>query len=52
MRTRAYRTSDLSGLVQLFHETVHAVGTPHYTREELEAWAPNDLRPEDWARRL
>jgi putative acetyltransferase len=52
MRIRAYRTRDLPALVALFRETVHAVGAAVYTPEELAAWAPADLRPEDWARRV
>jgi len=52
MRIRPYRAGDLSTLVDLFHETVHAVGAGHYTQDELDAWAPRDLRPEDWAPRL
>lgn len=52
MRIRAYRSGDLAGIAELFRETVHAVGARHYARKELDAWAPDDLRPEDWAPRL
>lgn len=52
MRIRAYRTRDLPALVALFRETVHAVGAAAYTPEELAAWAPADLRPEDWTPRV
>lgn len=52
MRIRAYRTRDLPALVALFRETVHAVGAAAYTLEELTAWAPADLRPEDWTPRV
>jgi len=52
MRIRAARPGDLPDLVTLFRETVHALGRGHYTPQELAAWAPADLRPEDWAPRL
>lgn len=52
MRTRLYQPGDLPGLIELYRETVHAVGAAHYTRQELTAWAPDDLCPEDWAPRL
>ena len=52
MRIRAAREGDLPGLIELYRETVHAVGAAHYSRQELAAWAPDDLGPEDWAPRL
>lgn len=52
MRIGATRPDDLPGLVALFRETVHALGVGHYTPQELDAWAPADLGPEDWASRL
>jgi putative acetyltransferase len=52
MRTRGYQAGDLPGLLKLFRETVQAVGARHYTQQELAAWAPKDLRTEDWAPRL
>ena len=52
MRIRTARPDDLPGLVSLFRETVHALGPGHYTAQEIDAWAPADLRPEDWAPRL
>lgn len=52
MHIRAARDGDLPGLIELYRETVHAVGARHYTREELAAWAPDDLSPEGWAPRL
>jgi putative acetyltransferase len=52
MHIRAARDGDLPGLIDLFRETVHTLGAAHYTRQELAAWAPDDLRPEDWSPRL
>ena len=52
MRIRAAREGDLPGLIDLYRETVHAVGAGHYTRQQLAAWAPEDLAPADWAPRL
>lgn len=52
MRIRPYRADDLSPITELFRESVHHVGARHYSREELEAWAPAALRPADWQPRL
>lgn len=52
MRIRDARTGDLPGLIELFRETVQTVGAGHYGPQELDAWAPADLSPEDWAPRL
>ena len=52
MRIRAYCPRDLSCITKLFRETVHHIGAGHYSREELDAWAPADLRPADWQPRL
>lgn len=52
MHIRAVRPDDLPGLVALFRETVQAVGAGHYAPRELDAWAPPDLGPENWASRL
>ncbi len=52
MRIRAARDGDLPSLIDLYRATVHAVGAGHYTPQELAAWAPEDLGPEDWAPRL
>ena len=52
MRIRDVRPDDLPGLVALFHGTVRALGAGHYTPQELAAWAPADLDPEDWRPRL
>ena len=38
--------------MEMFHETVHAVGARRYTEEQLDAWAPDNLRAEDWTPRL
>ncbi len=35
-----YRASDLPGIVELFHDTVHALGARHYTQEELASRLP------------
>ena len=52
MHIRDARAGDLPGLIDLFRETVHAVGAGHYGPQALDAWAPADLSPEDWAPRL
>ncbi len=40
MRTRPYRASDLPGIIELFRDTVHAVGARHFAQEELASRLP------------
>lgn len=39
MIIRKYIDSDISGIVNLFYETVHSVNKRDYTEEQLNAWA-------------
>lgn len=48
MFLRNYTPDDNEVLTALFIDTVHTVCTSHYTPEELEAWAPHDLRVSLW----
>ena len=45
---RVYRTEDASSLTALFYDTVHRINAKDYTREQIMAWAPDDLDPEEW----
>lgn len=48
MTLRPYHPSDLEQIVQLFHDTVHAVCIRDYTEEQLKAWAPGQIDREAW----
>ncbi len=49
---RVYRTEDASSLTALFYDTVHRINAKDYTREQIMAWAPDDMDPEEWDRSL
>lgn len=48
MLLRAFEESDAGQIAQLFVDTVHAVNAQHYTKPQLDAWAPSDLDPAAW----
>lgn len=48
MFLRNYTPEDNDVLAALFIDTVHNVCAPHYTPEELEAWAPHNLQVALW----
>ena len=39
MILRKYEKSDLAPIVKLFKDTVYAVNSRDYTREQIDAWA-------------
>ncbi|WP_089724188.1 GNAT family N-acetyltransferase [Candidatus Thiosymbion oneisti] len=46
---RAYRVEDASRLRSIFYHTVHHINKAHYTKEQLDAWAPLSSRnPDSW----
>ncbi|WP_054028265.1 GNAT family N-acetyltransferase [Bacillus sp. FJAT-28004] len=42
MEIRRFIEEDISEVVSLFYETVHAVNKQHYSKEQLDAWAPQE----------
>lgn len=48
IQIRTYRPSDLPEILNLFRETVHTVNAKDYTKEQLNAWAPETLDAEKW----
>ncbi len=38
-----YNSEDLEACLKLFHDTVHSVNSKDYNKEQLDAWAPEDL---------
>lgn len=47
MVLRKYATADCGELVRLFYETVHTINVADYTKEQLDAWAPENVDLED-----
>lgn len=47
-----FELSDLNQILKLFHDTVHAINIKDYTQEQIDAWAPEQMDRERWARRL
>ncbi len=52
MKLRAYESKDLPYLAQLFHDTIHAVNLGDYTRQQVDAWAPERIDLDRWNRKL
>ena len=48
MQLRAYRSSDLPAILNLFRDAVHTVCARDYTRAQLDAWAPAELDAAAW----
>lgn len=47
-----YEESMLDEMMQLFHDTVHAVNARHYRKEQLNNWAPENSDKRFWEDRL
>ncbi len=52
MEIRDYKKADSTKIVRLFHETVHSVNRPDYSREQVEAWAPEIPDAAEWHQRM
>lgn len=52
MTVRRYKPSDCKLITELFYDTVHTVNAADYTKEQLNAWAPEDIDFEEWSRSL
>jgi GNAT superfamily N-acetyltransferase len=48
MQIRPYHDQDIFDLLKLFKETVHTIGKNAYSREQLDAWAPEEMDVEVW----
>ena len=49
---RRYRAQDLSAIVTLFKETIHAINSKDYTQDQINAWAPEHIDAEKWGVKL
>ena len=45
---RPYKPSDTPKLITLFKQAVRTLTTRHYNREQIEAWAPEDMDETKW----
>ena len=52
MTLRNYQPSDCRETARLFYETVHTINARDYTREQLDAWAPENQDLGEWNRRF
>ena len=48
MQLRAYRSSDLPAILNLFRDTVHTVCARDYTQPQLDAWADGRVELAAW----
>ena len=49
VRVRAAVPSDAASMATLFFETVRSINRRDYSPEQVEAWAPRILTPEEWS---
>lgn len=52
MEIRPFKTGDEDSLFQVFLSAVHDIASCDYTTAQIEAWAPTDIHPEEWASRM
>lgn len=48
----SFKQQHLEEVLQLFHDTVHAINIRDYSQEQINAWAPEDIDRDLWARRM
>ena len=49
MKIRRFTNGDEIALFRVFLASVHTIASHYYTHEQIEAWAPPDIDPEQWA---
>ena len=52
VKIRAYERTDAPEIVRLFYETVRSVNRSDYSREQVEAWAPEVPDAAEWHPRM
>ena len=52
MEIRNYKRDDAAEIVRLFYETVRSVNRSDYSREQVEAWAPEIPDVDEWRQRM
>ena len=48
MKIRLFEVSDADAIAQLFHDTVREVSRRDYSKQQLQAWAPDNLNFRNW----
>ena len=52
VQIRPYRDGDAPLLFRVFHASVHGLAPGFYSQQQLDAWAPTDFAPQEWAAKL
>lgn len=52
VQIRRYKPGEEPVLFEIFYSAIHLVASSDYTSEQIEAWAPRDLDPIRWARKI
>jgi len=49
---RNFRAGDIDAVVHLFRDTIHTINAKDYTKEQLDAWAPEVIDNACWCEKL
>lgn len=49
---RPFKSSDTPELIRLFRDAVHTINIKHYSPEQVDVWAPDDIDEEKWRKKL
>ncbi len=49
LKIRLFERQDTEQIAQLFHDTVHQVNILDYSKQQVEAWAPQNIHFRNWA---
>jgi putative acetyltransferase len=52
MLVRTHRNSDIPNISRLYYDTIHRVNSRDYTREQIDAWAPEVPAESFWKERF
>lgn len=52
IKIRKYNASDARDLWAIFYHTIRNVNSRDYTQAQVEAWAPDNVSPEVWQRKM
>lgn len=52
MHLRRFAIGDEAALWKVFHSAIHQVASRDYTEEQVNVWAPDNVDPEVWAKRM
>lgn len=53
IKTRQYTPEDTQALAEIYFNTIHKINSQHYTKEQLDVWAPKkSLEGDGWAKKF